>query len=336
MLQPPKASALCIASLTASLLVCFISPADGGTYRADVDDSVFLQIGNGVIAEPVGFLDGASPSFDFSGSAVLIRPDVMLTAAHITSIMTGADLTIGGQSRTATAWVTHPDWTDNLLAGNDLGLVWLDEPVENVTPAQLYSGSGEQGKVALSAGYGRYGDGETGAVGFDGQKRAGTNVIDLKLLGKILITDLDDPGNPLGLFFPSYRPTPFELLINQGDSGGGTFIADGGQVYLAGIHSFIGSLDPTYGNYGDIAGSVAVSPWVDWINATIENPASASTLTFASDVPGNALASQSILTTNVVVPEPSSLALAALGALALLRRQRNARQSAVNSCPDVR
>ncbi len=325
MLSARKAAFVSMRSLIAVMIAALAAPALGGTYRDDVDDSVFRQIGDGVVARPVGFLEGASPSFDFTGSAVLIRPDVMLTAAHITSIMTGADITLEGNTYAATSWVTHPQYNGNLLSGNDLGLVWLDQPVTNVTPAQLYTGGNEQGKIALPAGYGRYGDGLTGAIGFDGEKRAGTNQIDLILFQNILITDLDRPNDPLGFFFPSYRATPLELLINQGDSGGATFIGEGGQVFVAGIHSFIGSLDQTLGNYGDIAGSVRVSSYVDWINATIENPAGAPTLTFAGEGPLTPVG----VTRNVLpvynqplpVPEPATALLLGATGLLLMRRR---------------
>jgi secreted trypsin-like serine protease len=59
-------------------------------------------------------------------------------------------------------------------------------------------------------------------------------------------------------------------MIAPGDSGGGVFVQENGQTYLAGVHSFISdfSNNGMFG-YGDVYGSTRVSGFIEWINGKI-------------------------------------------------------------------
>ena len=73
-------------------------------------------------------------------------------------------------------------------------------------------------------------------------------------------------------------PEAEEYLIGSGDSGGGLFIEVGGATKLVGVHSFLASLpyplDTTGANadYGDLAGSVSVQSFENWILTTTGVP----------------------------------------------------------------
>jgi hypothetical protein len=86
-----------------------------------------------------------------------------------------------------------------------------------------------------------------------------------------------------------------EGCVTPGDSGGGVFIQQGSQYYLAGVISTLGTLDNVAdGSYSDASGFGRVSAALPWINSTIN------------------------------VPEPSSCALLlASGAILLCFKRRN-------------
>jgi hypothetical protein len=121
-----------------------------------------------------------------------------------------------------------------------------------------------------------------------GTKRAGQNMIDarggmvttmgsgtlLDLNGispTVLFQDFDHPTNLVASSMGSAIPEAQEYLIGSGDSGGGLFIDVGGVTKLVGVHSFLASLpyplDTTGANadYGDLAGSVSVQSFENWI-----------------------------------------------------------------------
>lgn len=61
-----------------------------------------------------------------------------------------------------------------------------------------------------------------------------------------------------------------EYAIGSGDSGGGFFIYENDEWYLAGVHSFTASIDASGADstYGDFSGSTRVSSFIDWISDT--------------------------------------------------------------------
>ncbi len=148
----------------------------GSTIRDDVPDSDYTDLGNSPAYAAVGtFVDAGG----YTGCGILIAPDWVLTAGHVTDIASSGTFTVDGNSYSSTQLFTDPGWNGNALNGNDFGLVHLSTPVTSVTPVMLYTGSAEFGQVATWVGYGFTGTGLTGyQTSLGNQKRAFQNVID--------------------------------------------------------------------------------------------------------------------------------------------------------------
>lgn len=119
--------------LALSLSLFVLSAHDGraGVRREDVDDSEFLALATSALYESVGRINYSVGSSSFIASGVLISPDWVLTAAHVTggdnflgqgisnmtfSLTTGS----GVLSYAAAEWRTHPGWavsSGNLWGG---------------------------------------------------------------------------------------------------------------------------------------------------------------------------------------------------------------------------
>ncbi|MEE8452394.1 MAG: trypsin-like serine protease, partial [Thermoguttaceae bacterium] len=197
-----------------------------------------------------------------------------LTAGHVVSDTTSLSFGIGGEPYTAKSWISHPKWDGDLLKGYDIGLVELDAAVPGITPAERYTGSDELGEVGTSVGFGMTGTGLTGAVDFDGEKRAGRNDIDVWLrtpgrTPRVFMSDFDNPAGTENVW-GSNEPLPLEYLIAPGDSGGGVFANFGGSELLIGIHSFGAAYDGVVdSDYGDISGHTRVSSFNKWIDKVL-------------------------------------------------------------------
>jgi hypothetical protein len=94
-----------------------------------------------------------------------------------------------------------------------------------------------------------------------------------------LLSDFDD-GTQFNNRTGTKTQLSLEGLAAPGDSGGGVFVAVGGTEYLAGVNSFLTSLDGDIdSSYGDISGCTSVSPYLSWIQATtIPEPSPAAML----------------------------------------------------------
>jgi hypothetical protein len=253
----------------------------GATIRDDQPDSNYLALAASPEYAPVGTFVN---NWGYSGSATLIAPDWVLTAAHNLILASSGTFTIGVTSYTSTQLIGNPGWNEyNAFGGYDFGLVHLSSPVVGVTPATLYTGSSELGLIGTFVGYGLTGTGLTGAKILDNQERAFQNVIDGNFGNPSLVlgSDFDNPHNAADNGFGSPTPLTLEGCVAPGDSGGGVFITIGSQTYLEGVISFVASMDGNNdSDYGDASGFGRVSAFTPWITSTIPEP-SASTLLVA-------------------------------------------------------
>lgn len=267
-----------------SLLVMALSiPAFAGIIRHDLPDSDYTDFANDPIFSGVGLIAFDTADGAYTCSGTVIHQNWVLTAGHCVDDATAMSFYLpsdtGWRFYEANSWVAHENFSDTeIFAGWDIGLMYFDSNFD-VTPAQLYSGHSEFLSPIASVGFGMTGNGLTGGVDSDYKRRAGTNIVDdlWSLEGngdQIIWADFDHPTDPLlNLFnYPDISfddlASFFEIMAAPGDSGGGVFIEENGQIYVAGVHSFGGDFngDGIWG-YGDAYGSTRVSSFGDWIHS---------------------------------------------------------------------
>lgn len=192
------------------------------------------------------------------GSAVIIRPNWCLTAAHIFNGAVGAPTIImdDGSEIVAAKSVSHPDFNHDKIGWHDIALVYTPQTFKLLKYPTLYEDFDELNKLATISGYGDAGTFHTGGGKYDHRRRAGRNMIDRVVFGMLTCTAS-----------PKESALPLEFLIAPGDSGGGLFIDD----KLAGISSFIAGKGKPTGKYGDEACFTRVSLYVPWVERQIEN-----------------------------------------------------------------
>jgi hypothetical protein len=188
-------------------------------------------------------------------SAVVIRPNWALTAAHVVKDTTENVILIGDKEHVITYKVVHRDFEEAKAGFYDIALCYSPDDFGLEFYVPLYKKTDEVGKPITIAGWGATGTFLTGASHVDGKRRAGHNRI-IAEESAILICS---PARP--------KQFQLEFMIAPGDSGGGMFIGN----ELAGINSFLAAADKNpNGTYTDESAFTRVSLYVDWVEAQIE------------------------------------------------------------------
>ncbi len=259
------------------ILLAASSIADAIVIRDDVDDARYRI----AASEFPALVDMPG-----EGHGVLIAPQWVITAAHtLPQHAESWQVVVNGIPRDVERVTTHPGsktlpqtLIDQamasgeamlivvfLSASDDIALIKLTEPVTDVAPVALYTGSDESGQIIKIVGKGATG---TGATGHDPK---GPNRTKLRrafnkttsAYGRWLCYVFDEPPSAL----------PLEGVLGNGDSGGPVLIETDDQWRLAGLASWkvvqghVMTARP--GRYGQIACNVRASHYIEWIESVM-------------------------------------------------------------------
>ncbi len=240
---------------------------------------------------------------EWMGSGALISDTHILTAGHLEPT---AGFDVQFQPATGDVWMTtaagkmHPCYLPSslsaygVLTGFDVSVATLTSPAPAAAPRyELYTGSGDIGVSTVKSGYGGTGHGSTGATTSDYLKRAGLNLYDttaengMALFGwyplqpgAYLSYDFDsglsdnDAYGYVGLPHLGYGAD--EVGSAGGDSGGPTFVLDGGVYKIAGVTSWgvgfdgLPDANPSNGSsWGELAADSRVASYTNFIQSVV-------------------------------------------------------------------
>jgi hypothetical protein len=234
-----------------------IAAALAGTRNPATPDENYVEFGEKfpfVVVLKAG--DADNPAKLRVGSAVIIREHWILTAAHVVTQAQNISVVKTNNSVFPISHVVrHPEYKEDNVGYYDVALGYSPAPFDLQFYCPLYTDADEVGKAATISGFGIHGTFNTGAVAFDGKRRAGQNLIARAEKGVLICTP-----RKTGAF-------PLEFIITIGDSGGGLFIGN----KLAGINSFLMAVDgKPNGSYTDEAAHTRISLYAEWIENEIE------------------------------------------------------------------
>lgn len=265
---------LLILSTAASLPI--IDYELNGIIRHDTEISKYRELGNRPEFNCVGRYSESVESTDYA-VGVLIAPNWILTAQHFvqdTSVWKFGD-TFYKTKRIIKHPKIKPDAEETQWNGWDMAIIELEEPVLDIVPAKRYYGNKELGQTITKIGYGFIGNGKTGMDTLRKQEKlGGQNVVDAiggtfeyrKFSTNVMVCDFDSPETPDFNHFGSPVPLELEIGGSKGDSGGGVFMTDNGQVVVVGIVS--GALNREI-KYGAVMALARVSTANEWIDSII-------------------------------------------------------------------
>ncbi|MBW4685581.1 MAG: trypsin-like serine protease [Komarekiella atlantica HA4396-MV6] len=199
--------------------------------------------------------------FNGDGAGTLISPFWILTAAHTArNIPDHHTISITSGSYTIEQVVPHPDFVGEQPGDiDDIALVKLSSPANQVATFDLYEDEAELGQEVLLLGRGDYGNGQIGTIGTDKKLRKATNLID-QVDNHWIKFRFDAPPDC----------TSLEGVSGIGDSGSPALINKHGKLLIAGVSSWQDHEDEAYGLYEAIEYYTRVSRYVAWIRSVCE------------------------------------------------------------------
>lgn len=196
-----------------------------GTIDPGVPDSEYIKYGNHF--NYVGRLCGEyNDGSLFCASAVVIRESIIITAAHVVQNYKISIITVDNKDYLVDRFIWPEEYSEKKYGLNDIAIGFLKEPIKLDFYPELYDNDDEVDKICCISGYGFTGNFNTGAIKYDGKRRAGSNVIE-EIDQQLLVCRPSKPSDK--------NRTSLEFIIASGDSGGGLFIGN----KLAGINSCI-------------------------------------------------------------------------------------------------
>ncbi len=245
------------------LLGLYSTALFAGTIDPTRSDSRYIEYGKkhecvlkiGGIYQPE---DKTKPKKKFFASCVIIKPRIVLTAAHVVDGSEDVFVVNNTDEEIKVNFAIYlKEWNKNIFAHNDVAICFLEKNIDIDFYPQLYDDNNEIGKICSISGFGVTGNFIEGYSVVDNKKRAGSNMID-ELFNGMLVTSVKN-----------YKKTDLEFLIGYGDSGGGLFI----DKKLAGINSGI-MTDSKDSNLNsdqkDFATHTRISTHRQWIELTVE------------------------------------------------------------------
>jgi hypothetical protein len=232
-------------------LFCTINIVSAGTTDPSISDTKYVEYGSkfDCIGELCGIYNNGTL---FCGSAVVIKENVVLTAAHLVKDYKVCHIKIKDKTYDIVRIIIHKNFTHKLDDGADIAICFVKEPIKLESYPELYSDTDELDKICSIVGCGLTGTFITGAKKSDTKKRAGFNIID-NIYDDLLICSVSENDK---------NKTKLEFLIASGDSGGGLFIGN----KLAGIHSCVLAADnKADSGYSDESGHTRISKYREWI-----------------------------------------------------------------------
>jgi secreted trypsin-like serine protease len=257
------------------IFLLLINTTNAGTRDPETPDKEYIEFGKKfpfVAALVVVDADNALPpdlklkpgqiyfQSVYRCSAVAIRPNWALTAAHVVNNSVEQTLIINFVAHPVDKVIPHPNYNSApaLVGYNDIALCYSTKDFDLPFYPALYADNDEVLKSVTISGYGATGTFDTGwALRSDRLRRAGHSRITRTFRDTLICQPR------------AANKFPLEFLVAPGDSGGGLFIDN----RLAGINCCVfpgPNADETAdGTLNDLGAHTRISLYIDWIESEI-------------------------------------------------------------------